>query len=665
MPPTILEVRRHDELQAVQALWRAERKTLGFLPDEGFEERADRGTLLAAADEGQIVGYVLYDLPGDRVKLVHLCVARDQRSGGIARLLVDELSRRHGDRQRIELACRRDYEVANRAWPKLGFVPAIERPGRSVAGHLLTVWVKDHGHPHLFSEIAEGRELAFLDTNIIIDWAVRSTQSWSWRLREDWLAEYVDFAICDEVPIAIHRRADDTERARSHAAAREVRLVPVAEGEWKPLLSGLEEILPTAQPEDHRSLAKALAAEAAYFVTHDDALNRAADRLRVSFGIEVTRSEWLIRRIDRLRSGERYEPSALQGTSIVEADASTVSERHLVQAFQNFAGGERKPAFRQLLQQALAQPERITTHVLLDSADRPIGLWAREVRGCQLHVPLLRAGFSGPVKDAVARQMAFLPRQHAADQGLSEVLISDPAPSDAIRKALPAEAYEPIQGGWRARLGRGLREASEVMPELRGHALTQHAIRYEQERWPVKLIGAGIRSYLMPIKLAFAEQLFEAVLAEQTLFSRPPTLGLSREHVYYRKPANHRGIDVGCRILWYVTGHGAGGKQESQLRAVSQVRKVSVGSPESLFKRNAQLGVWSAAKVKAAADRKGRVMAIRFGDTELLTDPLGLGELRSLYAEQGLSFHAPLSPQAVPEHMFCLMYARASAYAAA
>jgi hypothetical protein len=47
------------------------KRTLGFLPDQGFLDRARKGTLLAAASDGQLLGYVLYDLPGHEVKIVH------------------------------------------------------------------------------------------------------------------------------------------------------------------------------------------------------------------------------------------------------------------------------------------------------------------------------------------------------------------------------------------------------------------------------------------------------------------------------------------------------------------------------------------------------------------------------------------------------------------
>src|SRR4051794_25745442 len=85
------------------------KRWLGPMPDAGFADRARKGTLLAALRQGDLLGYVLYDLPSDRVKIGQLCVAELARNLGIGRLLVTEVSRRHADRSGLELACRRDY----------------------------------------------------------------------------------------------------------------------------------------------------------------------------------------------------------------------------------------------------------------------------------------------------------------------------------------------------------------------------------------------------------------------------------------------------------------------------------------------------------------------------------------------------------------------------
>src|SRR4051795_8987651 len=84
-----------DDFDRVLELHRTEKRWLGFLPDAGFKDRAAAGTLLAAQQNGRVVGYVLYDLPGDWVKVVHLCVDPAARGSGLARAMIDALSARN------------------------------------------------------------------------------------------------------------------------------------------------------------------------------------------------------------------------------------------------------------------------------------------------------------------------------------------------------------------------------------------------------------------------------------------------------------------------------------------------------------------------------------------------------------------------------------------
>jgi hypothetical protein len=70
------------EFDQVLILHKGAREYLGFLPDQGFKDRAEAGTLLVAKMEGNICGYVLYDPPADRVTIRHLCVTRPVRVRG-------------------------------------------------------------------------------------------------------------------------------------------------------------------------------------------------------------------------------------------------------------------------------------------------------------------------------------------------------------------------------------------------------------------------------------------------------------------------------------------------------------------------------------------------------------------------------------------------------
>jgi hypothetical protein len=179
----------------------------------------------------------------------------------------------------------------------------------------------------------------------------------------------------------------------------------------------------------------------------------------------------------------------------------------------------------------------------------------------------------------------------------------------------------------------------------------------------VKVTGTQIDNYLVPIKTSAAEALFDTGLAERSLLPRQTALGLSREHVYYRKTRNSRDIAAGARILWYVTGDSPVHSQGS-LRAISQIAEVVEGPPRTLHARFERLGVYSLEQVSELANGNGQVMAIRFVNTEVLERPISLDGLKVLWTEHGERFFAPLSPTLLDEHMFDPIYKQSSAYAA-
>ena len=88
-----------------------------------------------------------------------------------------------------------------------------------------------------------------------------------------------------------------------------------------------------------------------------------------------------------------------------------------------------------------------------------------------------------------------------------------------------------------------------------------------------------------------------------------------------------------------------------------------MGPAANMYYRYSRLGVWNLDAVSRATNSQGRVMALRFGDTEVLQAPLALAELEELYSETGERFTAPQSPRRVPERLFRLLYERTSAYA--
>ncbi|HEY8082328.1 MAG TPA: GNAT family N-acetyltransferase [Solirubrobacterales bacterium] len=645
-------------IKEILDLHRAEKRYLGFLPDAGFDDRAAAGTLLAAIRDDHLLGYVLYDLPGDRVKIVHLCVAPIARGEGVARLLIDEVSDRHRDRLGIQLSCRRSFPAAN-LWPRLEFRPIGNRPGRSLEGHLLTVWFRDHGHPDLFSAVEEERDLVAVDQMVFQDLVVDGDHAEeSRRLFDDWVQELVELCVTDKVFLESNACEEDALREALLTEAREWRNLSRSSTVASGLVERVGELAPQAGEGDHQHVAAAIAGGATYFVTRDGLLLEGSEAIGAALGVNIIRPEQLIDRLDRARRVGLYEPIVLQGTQIIGSRLPAADQDEFTATLLNNGSGERAADLRQSLRPALADPSGHEVIALRDGS-RLIGGFIRRRCDQRLHVEFLRVAGTDPLSRAVARQLVFAQRQTAASERLGEVVVEDSHPPSPIRDALRAEGFERYDANrWSCLIETGILAGSEFYEPP---ADRTSAAALERSHWPVKLTGKEIPTYMISIHPTWAEGLFDEGLAAQTLLSRELGLGLSREHVYYRSPLPGNFIDAPARILWYVKG-GRVGHEEGHLRAVSHLAAVLRGRPESLHRRFSQLGAWTLAQVRNAADHSGQVMALRFLDTEVFDHPLSLDELRLLYSEAGTNFQAPQSPLQIDEQIFSRLYRQSSAY---
>jgi predicted nucleic acid-binding protein len=651
-----------EEFRDVVRLGKANRRYLGFLPDAGFADRALKGTLLVARAGDRTLGYILYDLPSDRVKIIHLCIDKAQRAGGLARGLVDAVSNRHSDRRGLELACRRDFP-ADKMWEKLGFRPVAERPGRSRAGLPLTIWHRAHEHRDLFTIVEEPRELVAIDNNIFMDLTSSRPQGRITRhLDTDWVTEMIELCATDELLHEINKCPEAKERAAMLAQASAYRVITGAQSRWRELEPTIAELAPEAGDADHRHVARAVAAGATYFVTRDGKLLVGGPGLEQRLGIVVIRPEDLITRLDQLRSSGRYEPEALQGTSIVMQGPADLEQNQFAQSFLNYGAGERAKTIKDTLRSALAAPGIHEVRIFTAEDGGYLGAVVLARHDDRIEVLLMRVSGAGRLERAVARQLAFLPRQMAADQGIEQVVIADPHPSTVVVRALEDESYVlDATGVLTCIVKRGLVDIAQVTDANDQRHPRAVAASFERHWWPLKIAGAELPTFMVSIHPAWAEQLFDTDLASATLFGRRDDLGLNREHVYYRGPGWSGGIREPARILWYVKG-GVRGHREGELRAISQLSEVVLGRPKTLYQRFTRLGTWSEKQVCEAANTKNEVMALRLVETELFESPISLTELREVYSAAGLQFRAPQSPTQVPERMFCLLYRRASRY---
>jgi GNAT superfamily N-acetyltransferase/predicted nucleic acid-binding protein len=643
------------ELDQVLALHKTAKQYLGFLPHEGFEDRAAAGTLLGASAQDRLCGYVLYDLPANRVTIRHLCVDYGRQGAGVARLLLNAVSERHRDRLGIQLECRRDYP-ANAFWPKVGFRPVGERPGRNLRGLPLTKWLRSHhqpDQPDLFTVLAEERALAALDQMILEDLVCSKPEGKPTRnLLEDWVLDLVELGATDQ----LFKESNDTEepslRKRLIARAKELRYLHSADPN-RDTLERMASLVPGAGSGDHCHLARAIDTGADYLLTRDERLLRARTGVEAEFGIQIIRPDQMIAELDRARRRGLYEPAALQGTELLESRMAATADREFADALLNSGAHERAPEFKARLRAGLSDPDRSEVVQIADHAGKILGGFIRHREEGALRVTLLRVSGRGSLARAIARQLAFAQRTEAAKQGVGHVAVEDSHLSSPLPAALEAEAYVKNGVRWQVRVERGINSMAA--------ADRDSAAVVERSHWPKKVRGAGLPTYLVAIQPVFAERLFDARLAEQSLLRRELGLGLSREHVYYRAPNPGGFISAPARILWYVSG-GRPGHPDGELRAISHLAEVVIDSPKVLCRRFERLGAWNFEQVRETADRKGKVMALRVVDTELFDNPLDLDALRGACEEIGTTFRHPFSPIEVDESVFELLYRRSSKY---
>jgi hypothetical protein len=494
-----------------------------------------------------------------------------------------------------------------------------------------------------------------------MDPAIRPESLESRYLLSDWIGEHVELCVTDEVFLEINLLSDQAQRAIEQAWAATYRNLSRPNQNWREVVPDVAAVSPRAGGRDHQHIARASVAGAKYFVTRDEVLIGAADSIEAAVGIRVLRPEALVVRLDQQRADSSYRPVALQGTELRQSLPSDDLHEPMLSVLLNHGEGERRTQLNSLLRPIFVDRGNHDVRVVQSTDGTILAGFARRAIDGELEVPFLRVAPGAPGATVIARQLLFAQRKEAADLGLGSVKVTDPHPSRDIRDAFPLEHFSTSDdGGWVCSVKAGLidhEDASSTEAPL-DHG---QAIAYEQAHWPAKVMGAEINNFLIPIKVAFAEALFDFTLAEHSLLPRQIGLGLNREHVYYRKTQNSRGISSGARILWYVTGNTPTHSRGS-IRAVSLVEEVVVGNPRTLHARFERFGIYTVEQVCGLADRNNQVMAIRFVDTEVLRSPLPIEDLRALWSAQGESFSAPPSPTLIGEHMFCLVYERSSAY---
>lgn len=675
-------------LEDVIQLADANTSTLGFLPRKAFlNHAANKRIFVALDDDENVVGYLLYGT-NQRALLAyitHLCVRQSQQRQGVARALFNELKEATEHQFRgIRVRCRRDYQV-NALWPELGFNVLGEMPGRSKHGTTLTVWWFDYGHPTLFTYAAEQQTQlklkVVIDANTLyeLDELPTLANQSSHALLADWLD--VELCLTNEIRTEINRQDDQVKRKRAWAFADRFPILLSSYDEVERISGNLRDLFPSkmsaSAKSDLKQIAKTIAADVQFFITHDDKLLKKAEQVYERFGMSIIRPTDLIIHQDSLIRETEYQPSRLAG-SLIERRRVHSQQGDFLDEFRD-TRTETKAEFRRKLQPYLAEPHTFKVDIV-ESRGQPLALivYSRQNQDT-LEIPVLRV-IQGSLASILSRHLIHDAILISAKESRILTKITESHLSDNIADALQEDSFVAINQVWvKANLQdvekaeilgpklvvRGkqfpqvnsyFQKLSNVLESARSQDNIQLLLQVERSLWPAKIADLDIPIYIVSIKPQWAKDLFDHNIAKQTLWGADPSLMLNVENVYYRSSRTR--LVSPARILWYVSQGTASFQGTMSIRACSYLDQVVVDKPKVLYSSFKRLGVykWEDVYRAAGGDVDQEIMAFRFSGTELFSNPIHWDELQEIWMrEKGQKFNI-LSPVRISNDTFLHLY---------
>ena len=655
-----------EELNAVYRLYRANSKTLGFLPRGAFEEFAREGRVLALPGAGGLVGYLAFRVAGNEGVVVHLCVEEQHRGGDWAAALMEKLLEETADLSAVRLSCREDYP-ANKVWPRFQFHCVGERPGRGQDGGSLFLWRRQNGGgPPLLALIKEAqrrdRTTLAVDANVFFDFqdaAPRAEESKS--LLADWLEDEVAVCVTAELLNEISRRDDQGEREWARRQASCFTKLEGRPNAVRALCLTLQGCLPPARREadrsDRRQLAHAAAERADFFVTRDALLLAYADAIEAAIGVPVVRPSDLIIRLHADGDEPAYSPARIVGTAIIERKVKSEAE---VAPFQRFGQGETKADWLGRCRPALSRPDQVEV-VLVGPRGEPAHL-LYAVAGVEdkvLDIPILRT-HSHRTAGTLLRRVLSETLARAQREGRTLVTCSDIG-DKRVDDALQELGFSSTTSGYSKVSIKGLIDADQVQAHLGrvphgfpGRAASGGSSAIERQCWPLKIADGGLDSFVVPIWPLWASHLFDAEIASRSLFGADPSRALALENVYYS--ASPITIPPGSRILWYVSGRGRDAVQ--QVRACSLCLETVRAPARDLYRRFNRLGIyrWPDVLKRAKGDPHRSLTAYRFEFTERFERPVSWARLQALLRLHTGKGNPIAGPVRLPNKVFLDLY---------
>jgi GNAT superfamily N-acetyltransferase len=652
-------------LPAVKLLGRKHSGTLGFFPDGAFEDHAARGHLLAASfGDTELAGYCAFRVSKGRAMIAHLCVAESHRGVGVAKKLFAALKAHAQDRDLcgIGLHCRRDYPATD-LWPKLGFVPVKNKPGRGIDGVELTLWWHVLPAADLFSqaEQSEKRLEVVIECNVFRDLHDKTEKrnEQAQYLAADWLTAHIELCAVQELLVELNRIPLPLPREALMRHAQRYRLLSSSTSRTDEIYAELKVVFGHAAPtqqqaSDMRHVALSASAEADVLLTRDKEILSYAAEIGERYGLQVMEPVDLISRLNEAEQAALYQPARFASTDIQKARPRAEDLDVLAEKLHAPSQRETRAQFAAKLGALLCNRDTAVIAAQADGA--PFFLIAHRQAASRCEILVLRCTRTALAATALRHALLQIIAD-TAKLGGRPIVIRDTLLSEEVQSILHELGFRVGADGWEKITLRFLGDASALATALK--SMSQPAIsdsapgtEIEARYWPAKILGAGVETWAVPIRATWATALFETTFADEQLFRPKRELILSRENVYYSAAVQSGMEEASGRLLWYVSkdAHQAGSQS---IRACSRLLEVRRGPAKVLFNEFRRLGVFEWRDILAIAgdDPTKEILALRFADTELFDYSFPGAEAKALGILNNFT-----SPVKVPETAFAEIY---------
>ena len=662
----------------IVALGKKNSATLGFMPDGGFEDHANKHCIIIAYNENNLLGYLMYrEVPRhSRVSIVHLCIDKEYRGKNITSNLLDALKSKYktkGNYRGISLSCRDDYKGASQMWQNYGFVLRDSVRSRSIEEHHLGLWWYDFNKPDLFSNIESSKVKALLDMNIFIklrDSNVAHEPSEDPRpLIADWLVDETDYYYAPECLNEIRRDGNYSRTCETRNFIKNNFIEAKCDAEdVKQVAKELEGIISghsDNDKSDRKQIATSTVANMSYFITLDGGINSKREEIENKYNIQVFTPSEFILKIDHLLHDEEYIPTLLKGVSF--SKVANICESDLNQCIDEFGvnlSGKDKSDFKNSVCEAVLDKSMKIKVIIKNNIN--LAFYSYGYSNTELIISFIK------IKNDVSSQTLFMQLisnriSKASSKNINKIIykeqIKEKYKEGILRKFGFIKSESAI---WEKYLiNKVVNKASlkYLLPDIdvfhkvdlnNNHQL----LNIEQMLFPLKISDLDIPCYIIPIKALWAGHLFDYKISSGDLWGAREKQLWNIENVYFRHTNPITEVSP-ARILWYVSKD----KNDITLRsgaivATSYLDEVVTGKPKELYSSNKHFGIYEWNDIYALCDKNINkdIRALRFSRTEVFMNPVKYKNIQQILNMNGRKNNSFASPVEVSIEIFNQIY---------